>query len=314
MISTDLIRPFVIATRPSKLALRQTELVLEHVHRHWPDAQIEIRAIRSEGDIRQTEVISQFGDKGVFVARIEQALLDGEADVAVHSLKDLPGESAGGRTELPLRIVAYLPRDDPRDVLVTRDGLHFAELPPGTRIGTSSLRRRMQLVAVRPDLAFVNIRGNVDTRLRKLESGAYDALVLAAAGLIRLGMQNVITQYLDPELCLPAPGQGIIAVQCRAGDPLGDQLVALDDADAHAAARAERALARAIGANCTTPLGALAHIHDDTIVLEGALVGADGTVVRAQEAGLRGDEVAIAARVAARLQRLAETTLPPPAR
>lgn len=294
-----------IATRPSALALRQTELVRERLHAYLPEMETHVHEIHSEADVRAQEPIRRFGDKGVFVARIEQALLDGEADLAVHSLKDLPVdmdragmEPQSGRAGGSLHIVAYLPREDPRDVLITRDGSGLANLAPGSRIGTSSSRRHMQLAILRPDLEPADIRGNVDTRLRRLEAGEYDAIILAAAGLLRLGLSHRISQYLETSEWLPAPGQGIIAVQCRTEDPLVDRLGPLDDADAHTAADAERALTGYVGADCNTPFGALATIREGSLGLRAMLLGGDGVPVRAYAAGSREDPCGLARRVA----------------
>ena len=246
-------------------------------------------ALKSEGDIRAQKPIREFGDKGVFVARIERALLDGEADIAVHSLKDVPGKSPTG-----LELIAFLPRVDPRDALVSRKEKTLDELAPGSRIGTSSARRVVQLRAIRPDLSFVDIRGNVDTRLEKLEQGQYDAVVLAAAGLIRLGRADVITEYLSPHMCTPAPGQGIVAVQARVGDPVGGDLRRVGDDRARLAATAERIVAREVGADCATPFGALATREGSTMLLTAVMVDREGGLRRVTASGPAADPETLA--------------------
>jgi hydroxymethylbilane synthase len=251
-----------IATRPSRLALAQTELALAAIRRVVPGIDLEVVPIKSEGDARPAEPLRAFGDKAAFVARIEEALITGEADIAIHSLKDLPTEITTG-----LWLPTFLPREDPRDVLVSASGAGLRELAAGSRVGTSSLRRLEQLRIARRDLAFLEIRGNVDTRLRKLEAGEYDAIVLAAAGLRRLGLESLVTEYLDTADCVPAPGQGIIAVQCRENYEFGEELMQAGDATSAAAAHVERSLARAVGATCASSFGALAGIGPDTITL-----------------------------------------------
>lgn len=282
--------------------MRQTEIVRDRILTRWPAAAVRILAVSSAGDIRSHEPISRFGDKGVFVARIERALLDNEADIAVHSLKDLPGDVPDHSKSTALTIAAYLPREDPRDVLIARDGRRLAELPIGARVGTSSLRRRVQLALVRPDLEWADIRGNVDTRLRKLGAGEYDAIVLAAAGLLRLGLGDVITEYLEPSVCLPAPGQGIIAVQCRADHSLREVLREIDDQNSRIMATAERALARGLGAGCNTPMGALATVQQNTVILQGVLMRSDGQLVRATDHGPASEATHVAEAVARQVQ------------
>jgi len=236
-----------------------------------PGVEIRIIPIRSEADSRPEEPLRQFGDKGAFVARIEEALIDGRADVAVHSLKDVPTEIPRG-----LWLPAYLPREDPRDVLISRNGKALGDLEPGSRVGTGSLRRVEQLKLARPDLDFIDIRGNIDTRLKKAESGGYEAIVLAAAGLSRLGLQDRVAEYLDPSVCLPAPGQGIIAVECRENYEFGEELIAATDQDAATCAQAERTLARLVGATCTTAFAALASTTAGCLSLEGWLHSRNG--------------------------------------
>lgn len=270
-------RELVVGTRPSPLALWQARWVMEQLEaaarRHALPLRMTLREIRTEGDLDRETPLARFGQRGVFVRAVEQALRRGEVDVAVHSLKDLPGEQPPD-----LVLAAYPIRDDARDVaVVNRPGggpdtpdpgrspaagavarpLPF--LPPGARVGTGSPRRIAHLRHWRPDLVFVPIRGNVDTRLRKLESGGLDAIVLAAAGLRRLGLWDDRVQPLAPEHCLPAPGQGALAVQVRAADNQARAVVSLiDDPHVRVAVTAERELLARLGGGCHVPIGALA--------------------------------------------------------
>jgi hydroxymethylbilane synthase len=252
--------------------------------------------ISSEADARPDEPLRGFGDKAAFVTRIEQALIEGRADVAVHSLKDLPATTTPG-----LWLASYLPREDPRDVLISGSGLILAELAPGSSVGTSSLRRARQLELHRPDLKYVDIRGNVDTRLRKLDQGEYAAIVLAAAGLARLGLSDRVTEYIDTAVCLPAPGQGIIALQCRENYEFGEELMQAGDANARSAAEAERAVARQVEATCTTPFGALLRIQGENATMDAWLGLENGADSRAHVVGQVGSELELAARAAAEL-------------
>jgi hydroxymethylbilane synthase len=244
-----------VATRPSRLAVAQTRLAIERLEAVMPGARFEVVPIESEGDARASEPLRTFGDKAVFVSAVQEALIDGRADIAVHSLKDLPLETSAGLWQ-----PCFLPREDPRDVLIST-GRKLAELLPGSRVGTSSPRRIGQMSEARPDLEFVDIRGNVDTRLRGISSGDYDAIVLAAAGLNRLGLEDRITEFLSPDLCTPAPGQGIVAIECRASTDLGEDLTHASDRSASFAAIFEREVARLVGATCTTAFGCLAEME-----------------------------------------------------
>lgn len=269
-----------IGTRGSALALAQTRLVAERL---GPD--LEIRVLRTVGDLSDRP-IRELGD-GVFVTAIEDALRAGEIDIAVHSLKDLP-------TEEPTDLVtaAIPPREDPRDVLVTRRRDGLAGLPRGAIVGTSSPRRAAFLTALRADAIPREIRGNVDTRLRKVRAGEYDAVVVAAAGLRRLGIAFDEGEALPIEFCPPAPGQGALAVQIRARDDrLAARLAALDDAATRLAVTAERALLRAMGASCEIPLGAIGRYAKGVIGLDAALVTPTG-IRRASERGAGPFEVA----------------------
>src|SRR5947209_5412887 len=266
----------VLGSRGSALALRQTEIVAASLRAHHPHLEIAMLTVETEGDRIQDRPISQFGDKGVFVRTVESALLEGRIDLAVHSLKDVPADvSVPG-----LALAAFSAREDPRDCLIAREGRSLQDLPAGARIGTSSLRRRVQLQALRPDLVLAPIRGNVDTRLRKLRDGEHDAIILAAAGLHRLGLHDVITEYLPVDRFTPDAGQGIIAVQARDRDTIGELAAAVDDSRSRVAAVAERAAVRALDADCRSPVGAYAEIEGERLVLHGMAADEDGERLR----------------------------------
>lgn len=273
-----------IGTRGSALALAQARLVADRL---GPD--VEVRVLRTAGDTSDRP-IRELGD-GVFVSAIEEALRAGDIDLAVHSLKDLPTEEPAD-----LLIAAIPEREDPRDVLVTRSREGLAGLPHGAAVGTSSPRRAAFLRALRSDAACREIRGNVDTRLRKVQGGEYDAVVVAAAGLRRLGIAFDEREALPVDLCPPAPGQGALAVQIRAGDAaLRARVAALDDPATRIAVTAERELLRLMGASCEIPLGAIGRSQNGDVVLDAALAG-DGGVRRASARG--GDPFDVARRAA----------------
>ena len=258
-----------IGTRGSALALAQSEHVRAALPPS-PDAGEEHRLciIKTSGDLNPAASLQRIGGKGLFTKEIEEALLAGEIDLAVHSLKDLPTETAPG-----LAIGALLKREDPRDALVSHDGRRLADLPSGSRLGTSSLRRRAQILARRPDLRVEDLRGNVPTRVKRAEEGRLDAVVVAAAGLRRLGLIDRATELIDESILLPAPGQGVVGIQIRAGDARTAAAVrALHDADAAAEAAAERALLAALGGGCIVPVGARARARDGRLELA-AFVG-----------------------------------------
>jgi hydroxymethylbilane synthase len=288
----------VLGSRGSALALRQTEIVAAALRARYPDIEIAVRTVETEGDRVQDRPISQLGDKGVFVRAVEAALLAGMIDLAIHSLKDVPADvSVPG-----LRLAAFTVREDPRDCLIAREEQSLAGLPPGSRVGTSSLRRRAQLQALRSDLVAVPIRGNVDTRLRKLREGEYDAIILAAAGLCRLGLEGAVTEYLPVEQFTPDAGQGIIAVQAREDDPAGVLAAAIDDPASRAAAVAERAVVRALHADCRSPVGAYAEIEGERMLLRGMAADEDGERLRrASVEGSVGEAEALGAELGRRL-------------
>jgi len=261
-----------IGTRRSKLALWQTNFVAHMIRLFDPSVEVEVVPITTKGDKILDAPLPKIGDKGLFTKEIEEALLRKEIDLAVHSLKDLP-------TELPegLTIAAYTMRDYPFDALISRDGKKLKELPEGAVVGTSSLRRRALLKKFRPDLVIKDLRGNVDTRLRKLEEGNYDAIVLAQSSLERLGWGDKITEVLYD--FIPAVGQGIVAVETRADD---DGLIeflreAVNDPPSEAEARAEREFLRTLGGGCQVPVGALAEVYPDgTLRIRGFVADAEG--------------------------------------
>jgi hydroxymethylbilane synthase len=271
-----------IGTRGSRLSLRQTDLVVGSLREHAPEVALEIVVIETSGDRAPTVPLEQLEGIGFFAKDIELALLDGRCDLAVHSAKDLPTEIHAG-----LALAAFPPRSDARDVLISREAHTLERLPAGSRVATSSLRRSAQIRRRRPDLLAVSIRGNIDTRLHKLDRGVCDALCLAGAGLVRMGWEDRITQWLSTEVMLPAPGQGAIAVEARAGD--GD-LVALlgriDHSPTRAAVEAERAFVARLGSGCRAPAAALGRVQEGELVLEGLVASVDGsTVCRHVECG-----------------------------
>ncbi|MGN0065284.1 MAG: hydroxymethylbilane synthase [Nocardioides sp.] len=248
-------RPLRLGTRASTLATTQSGHVADTI-RERLGREVELVHISTEGDTNTAAPLASLGGTGVFVSALREALLAGEVDLAVHSLKDLPTYPAEGIT-----LVATPPREDPRDVLVARDGLTLGELGPGSRVGTGSPRRHAQLAALGLGVEIAGIRGNVDSRIRKVRDGEYDAVLLARAGVARLGRLDEVTEVVDPLQILPAPGQGALAVECRSGDAdLVALLSQLDDAPTRAAVTAERALLAALEAGCSAPLGALAEV------------------------------------------------------
>lgn len=286
-----------IGSRGSALALRQTGLVLDALQRAAPDVHIEVKVIRTEGDepVSDEEADDRTPTgQGVFVRTIEAALLAGEIDLAVHSFKDMPSAGPAGLT-----VAAFPIREDPRDVLVTRNRVILADLPAGACIGTGSPRRRALVLAARPDLKVELIRGNVDTRLRRVAEGVVDGVVLAAAGLKRLGRESEVAEWLDPGSFVPAVGQGALAVQVRATDVATARLVSrIDDSITRACALAERAVAIAVQASCSTAIGAHARIEKRQIEINSFMLIEDGiSLVRAEASGAPSDGEALGAAV-----------------
>ena len=261
-------KSILLGTRGSRLALIQTDDIRNRLKEESPGLQIIVKVIKTEGDIDRSSPLSAFGGRGAFVRSIESALLQGEIDAAVHSLKDLPSKLPEG-----LVLGAVPVREDPRDVLVTRNGCDLISLPPGSIIGTGSERRTSQLMSLRPDITYKVIRGNVETRLNKLEDGKVDALVLAAAGLKRLGLLSRISRYLEPDMVLPAPCQGAIGVECREDDQKTRELLErIDTRDVRICVDAERYFIATLGMGCHTPVGALARHCGDSIVFIGYMM------------------------------------------
>ncbi|KEO81165.1 hydroxymethylbilane synthase [Tumebacillus flagellatus] len=287
----------VVGTRKSPLALTQTEWVLNKLRTAYPELTIGMEQIVTKGDRILDVTLSKVGGKGLFTKELEQAMYDGTVDFAVHSLKDMPNEMPEG-----LMIVAITEREDPRDVLISRNGSKFEDLPIGARVGTSSLRRSAQLRAARPDLEIVSLRGNINTRLAKLEEQELDAIVLAAAGLLRMGWGDKITERLSPELCIPAVGQGALAIECRAADEEVRKLLSvLDNPATRKIVTAERTVLGKLNGGCQIPIGAYAEsIGDDELRLTGIVGSADGSVLLRETATGR-DPVELGTLVADRL-------------
>src|SRR5215472_2185080 len=262
-----------IGSRGSQLALWQANHISALLRGQGHEVELEI--IKTTGDKILDVALAKVGTKGMFTKEIEEALAEGRVDLAVHSLKDLPTDLSPG-----FEIAAVTKREDPRDVFCSKKYSAIDELPRGARVGTSSLRRLAQLKAMRPDLEICPLRGNVDTRLRKLEAGAHDAIILAAAGLNRLGKTELVKQVIPAEVMCPAAGQGALGIEIRAGNTDSRQhLSFLDDADARATTSCERALLSKLGGGCQVPIGATAEIRAGCIHLEGIVAHPDGSVV-----------------------------------
>jgi hydroxymethylbilane synthase len=286
-----------VGTRGSRLATRQAQMVVDALAAPSGSPAAELVVIETLGDRLGSASFARIGEKGVFTRELESALREGRVDMAVHSLKDLPTEDARG-----LALAAVLEREDPREALVSRGRRRLAELPRGARVGTCSLRRRAQLLALRPELSVVELRGNVPTRVARVERGDLDAALLARAGLIRLGLEHCIAEVLGIQTMLPAPGQGAIAIQCRADDArVAGRLTALDHRPTRLATAAERAFLQALDGGCQTPIAALASWDGERLSLRGLVADADAREsLRGEEAGEARDE-AEARRIGARL-------------
>ncbi|NNJ64351.1 MAG: hydroxymethylbilane synthase [Xanthomonadales bacterium] len=284
-----------IATRKSELAMWQARHVADRLAALHPDLEVELLPMVTRGDIILDRPLAQIGGKGLFLKELEKALLSNEADIAVHSMKDVPVEPVQG-----LLTEVMLERANPFDALLGGDGRRLDELEQGARVGTSSLRRQCQLRALRPDLQVADLRGNVNTRIRKLKEGQYDAIILACAGLERLGLEEHITDTLDPPRWLPAATQGTIGVQCRAGDDaVMERIAPLSDPDAVLRTRAERAVATALQGSCQVPLAVFAELDGDGISVDGLVGMPDGSeIVRSRREGAADDVDAVAAAVA----------------
>jgi hydroxymethylbilane synthase len=256
-----------IGTRGSKLALAQTNLVADALRERHPELAIQIKVITTKGDVNQSPIPLDTVGKAWFTEEIEEALLRGEIDLAVHSLKDLPPQVSSG-----IAIILALKRADSREALISKSKVRFSDLPKGSVVGTDSARRKVLILEQRPDLSVRSIRGNVDTRIKKLMTEDYDAIMLAAAGLERIGMLDAATEILDPAVFIPAIGQGILAVQVKEGN---DEVVAmareLEDTATVMAADAEQAFSRAIGGGCKLPIGCFARLEGDEMFIDAAV-------------------------------------------
>ena len=330
-------RTLVIGTRGSPLAIWQAEHVAARLGETCPGLSVRLERIRTTGDRILDVPLAQVGGKALFVKEIEEALLAGRVDLAVHSMKDVPTDLPAG-----LAIAAIPRREDPADVLISREGRRLADLPRGARVGTSSLRRQSQLLQHRPDLVVVGLRGNLDTRIRKLDSEGLDAIVLAAAGVKRLGLDRLVTEVLPPDIVLPAVGQGALGIEIRmpnaecrmpsgdagepraagrepqgrggeggqggrqsgeAGEPTVAEIVrALDDPVSHLAVRAERAMLRGLGGGCQVPIAALAAVDGTALLLRGLIAGTDGAaMIRGEARGTTADPDAVGHALAVEL-------------
>ena len=288
----------VLGTRGSKLAVHQSEWVRGRIQELAPRVTVTLRRIQTSGDKILDVPLAKIGGKGLFVKEIEEALVSGEIDLAVHSMKDVP-------TELPpgLDLLCIPSREDARDALISRDGTRFKDLPTGARVGTSSLRRQAQLLQARPDLAISMLRGNLDTRLRKLREGHFDAIVLAAAGLRRLGWEHEITEYLAPELSLPAIGQGALGIEGRRDDTfVREVLTGLEHPPTRTMVMAERALLHRLQGGCQVPIAAHARLSGSELHLEGLVASVDGKeIIRDHVTGTAADPHAAGVQLAERL-------------
>lgn len=288
----------ILGTRGSKLALQQSQWFQARLHEVAPDVQVTLRKIQTSGDKIVDVPLAKIGGKGLFVKEIEEALLAGEIDLAVHSMKDVPAQLPDG-----LEILCVPPREDARDALISRDGRRFKDLPQGARIGTASLRRQAQLLNARPDLCIDMLRGNLDTRLRKLKEGQFDAIVLAAAGLHRLAWAQEITEYLDPVVSLPAIGQGALGIEGRGEDHFVRSILdRLNDQTTGTAVTAERAFLYRLEGGCQVPIAAHATLSDGQLTLDGLVASIDGkTIIRDEIRGKSGEAYVLGVQLAERL-------------
>ncbi|WMN58499.1 hydroxymethylbilane synthase [Pseudoalteromonas xiamenensis] len=287
--------PLRIATRKSALALWQAEFVKAQLEKFHPGLVVELVPMTTQGDVILDTPLAKIGGKGLFVKELEQAMLDGRADIAVHSMKDVPVEFPEG-----LALHTICEREDPRDAFVSNTYSALAELPQGAVVGTSSLRRQCQIRALRPDLDIRDLRGNVNTRLAKLDAGEYDAIILAAAGLIRLEMPERIRAFIEPEVSLPANGQGAVGIECRIDDERTKALLApLEHTETRVRVNAERAMNRRLEGGCQVPIGAYALLEKDQVWLRGLVGAVDGSqMLTAQITGAQSDAESLGVQLA----------------
>ena len=287
-----------IATRKSPLAMWQAEHVASELKRVHPEIEIEIVGMTTQGDKILDTPLAKIGGKGLFIKELEQGLLSDQADIAVHSMKDVPVEFPEG-----LHLAVIMQREDPRDAFVSNTYKTIDELPQGACVGTSSLRRQSQLAEQRPDLVIKSLRGNVNTRLRKLDEGEYDAIILAAAGLIRLGFQERITAFIAPEQSLPAIGQGAVGIECRSDDERVNKLIApLHHQDTASCVLAERAMNQRLNGGCQVPIAGYAMLENGELWLRGLVGEPDGSrIIRGEVDGKPEESEAMGEGLAERL-------------
>lgn len=276
-------KDIVIGSRSSRLAVLQAKEIIGQLRNAMPELELSLVKIKTQGDKDRKSPIIQIGGRGVFVKELEDALLGGEIDIAVHSLKDMPSQLAPG-----LQLAAVPVRSDPRDALVSGSGRTLAQLPPGARIGTGSQRRALELQAFRPDLKTCPLRGNVDTRVNKVRSGELDGIIVAAAALERIGWRDKATEYLPIEIFLPAACQGALGVEVRAGDGAAATVALVNDEASWQTTAAERAFLRTLGGGCRSAIAAMARVEDDdTLHIEGMVAGTlSRKIIRAKLSGL----------------------------
>jgi len=300
-------RQFAIGTRGSKLAVIQAQELQNHLAKLFPELKTNLVKIGTTGDRNVTAPLDEFAGQGIFVKELEKALLDERIDLAVHSLKDLPTEIPAG-----LRLAAVTTRLDPRDVLVSR-AAKVSELATGSKVGTGSRRRAVQLLAIRPDLQVCNIRGNIDTRLGKVSNGEFDAIIVAAAGMIRLGLQDRISEHLPIEHFTPAVGQGALGIEIRSEDREVLSLVLkISHKPTWQAVTAERAFLQELGGGCRAPIAALGTISAETLRLAGMVAGAEGVhIIRATEEGYASHPEQVGKRLAQKMVEMGASSLIP---
>jgi len=291
-------RKIIVGSRRSKLAMTQTNWVIDQLKKIGAPFTFELKEIVTKGDEILNVTLSKVGGKGLFVKEIEQAMLNKEIDIAVHSMKDMPAVLPDGL------VIGTIPeREDPRDVLISKENRSLRDLPAGAIVGTSSLRRKAQILNIRPDLEIKWIRGNIDTRLKKLETEEYDAIILAAAGLSRMGWQaEVVSEYLEPSDCIPAVGQGALAIECRKDDEeILQWLAKLNCPKTNRAVQAERAFLNKIGGSCQVPVGGYAVINDEDDVVLNAFVASGNGKTIFKETVVGKDAVAVGEKAGERL-------------
>jgi hydroxymethylbilane synthase len=287
-------KPIIIATRESQLALWQANWAMKCIKKAHPEVELQLLPMSTQADKAPYMLLKEIGNKGLFVKELEEALLDGRADIAIHCMKDMPVDLPVG-----LAVTAMSGRDDPFDVMISNVCEKFADLPVGSVVGTSSLRRSTQLLHLRPDLTIKPLRGNVITRLSKLDQGDYAAIILAAAGLRRLGLLYRLNYIFDAQEFLPAAGQGVLGMECRADDALAQSLVAtMHDAASYACVTAERSMCKQLGAHCQAPVAAFATVVGAQLKLQGLVASMDGqTILRATALGDKQQPAALGIKV-----------------